>query len=180
MSVEDLQLWDRQPGEPPRAWAAFQVYRDAGPETRSIAFVCQQCGKTRGLVTRWCGAYQWVRRAAAWDDSVDRDRQQKQREDILSMNMRHAATASIALSKVIERLGQLTEPDLQAMKFQDIARMLEVAVRVERQARGEPGDTVQQVGGAQTADLLRKLSTDELRQMEGLLRKAHDGGTGDG
>jgi hypothetical protein len=40
-----LQPWDRQPDEPPKAWAAFARYRDLGTEKRSLRVVSEELGR---------------------------------------------------------------------------------------------------------------------------------------
>ena len=48
-----IEAWDRQPGEGPKSWAAFCVYRDMDPATRSLSNVAQQLGKSKVLMARW-------------------------------------------------------------------------------------------------------------------------------
>lgn len=62
--------WEMQPGETPKAFAAFCVYRDMGPE-RSIEGVAQKCTKSVSLMRRWSEGNQWASRAAAYDAYMD-------------------------------------------------------------------------------------------------------------
>ena len=52
--------------ESSKAWEAFCLYRDLGPE-RSFDKVYQKCSKSVSLLARWSGLYHWVQRAQAFD-----------------------------------------------------------------------------------------------------------------
>jgi len=66
-----VRAFERQDGETVKAFEAFKVYRDLGPE-RSLAKVAEiRYGKTTSnarQVARWSSRFDWVERAAAWDD----------------------------------------------------------------------------------------------------------------
>lgn len=71
---EDAPLtlpWDRQPGEPARAFQQFVLYRDMGP-TRSPSRVASSLSLTRQAVQQKATAWAWVNRCAAWDRHLDR------------------------------------------------------------------------------------------------------------
>ncbi len=59
-----MLAWSRQEGESARAFEAFALYRDMGPE-RSLAKVGRGLGKSRGLMERWSSAHDWVDRVEA-------------------------------------------------------------------------------------------------------------------
>jgi transposase-like protein len=63
-----MHVWERQSGESEQAHAAFLLYRDMPKGERSVARVGQECGKNPSLLERWSAAWQWVQRAAAWDE----------------------------------------------------------------------------------------------------------------
>ena len=101
------ELWDRQPGEPPRGWHAFTHYRNLGVY-RSLARAHQEhqgiCGRVWGgrgrdlkdwkqLSRRWG----WVDRAAAWDASLDAMCLQAAAADQVEVRSRHARLAQGAL-----------------------------------------------------------------------------------
>jgi hypothetical protein len=94
MEHDELAIYERLPHEPPRAFRAFCIYRDAGP-TRSLKLVDEtlrpekrlQKGKKRaticGVINRWSTKYLWVERATAYDVHVDRERRRVREEEIL-------------------------------------------------------------------------------------------------
>lgn len=135
MSVEPTSdPWERRSGESSPAFEAFARYRDAGIE-RSIRGVAQELGKSATLLARWSSANDWVARAAAWDAEQDR----RWRNQIAARRRRaidrHINMAQLAQTKVAARLMGLDEQTLSAT---ELTRLLDVAVRIEREALGEP------------------------------------------
>ena len=57
-------LFEQQPRESSKAFAAFQVYLRMGPQ-RSLAAVGQQLGKSRVVIERWSSKFDWVSRVQA-------------------------------------------------------------------------------------------------------------------
>lgn len=70
------ELWDRQPGEPARAYHAFRVYLES--ETRTYAAVRVALGLHAHTVKNYAYNYNWFERSLAWDleqrKIVDRER----------------------------------------------------------------------------------------------------------
>ena len=81
------RLWERQQGESPKAFDAFECYRTLGPE-RSLQAAWEkhytrpgtlrertgkgrkEAGEVVGYFRRWYKRWQWAQRAAAWDEEV--------------------------------------------------------------------------------------------------------------
>src|SRR5215211_3673678 len=59
-----MLAWEQQPGESARAYEAFALYRDMGPD-RSLAKVAQMLGKSKTLLSRWSSEHAWVDRVKA-------------------------------------------------------------------------------------------------------------------
>jgi hypothetical protein len=64
------QQWQRRPGESARAYAAARVYFEMGAG-RSQAEVAQKSAKSRPLIKRWSSVWEWVSRAAAFDEYLE-------------------------------------------------------------------------------------------------------------
>ncbi|MGB9858672.1 MAG: hypothetical protein ACPLQP_01910 [Moorellaceae bacterium] len=134
------ELFERLPGETTKAWAAFQVYRDLGPQ-RSLGKVREALGKSTGymrVLEEWASKYQWVKRAAAYDDYLERKKREAQEKAVVKMAERQAKIALGFQEKIAQRLASL---DPQELSPGDLARWFEVAVKVERLARGVPTET---------------------------------------
>ena len=116
--ANNAELWERLPQESMKAYAAFCAYRDLGPD-RSMAKAGEVLGKSQGLMEGWSAAYDWVKRATAWDDEQDRVARKAQMDEIKKMRVRHAKIAQKALDKVSAALDKVN-PD--AMTNADMAR----------------------------------------------------------
>ena len=138
----DLDPWERQPGESEVAFAAFQIYRDLTPKRR-LAAVAQKSGKSVPLMERWSAHHKWRDRAAAWDREQDRVGREAELEEVKAMRRRHANLAVRMLNKAAQRLEgdpahNVTALDVSKLTAEQVARLAEVGVKIERAARGEP------------------------------------------
>lgn len=65
----------QQPGESARAFAAFRIYLEAGPD-RSIRKLGRKLGKNRTTLGNWSSKWHWAERVKAWEaDEAERIRQ---------------------------------------------------------------------------------------------------------
>ena len=143
--ANNAELWERLPQESMKAYAAFFAYRDLGPD-RSMAKAGEVLGKSQGLMEGWSAAYDWVKRATAWDDEQYRVARKAQMDEIKKMRVRHAKIAQKALDKVSAALDKVN-PD--AMTNADMARLMDVASKLERLSRGDVGEVVEERDGGQ-------------------------------
>jgi len=77
----DQQLWNKQPEETPKAYAAFCIYRDLKPGERSIDTAYRQtlsdeerqksAKRAPGCWDRWSAKHKWVARVEAYDNHLD-------------------------------------------------------------------------------------------------------------
>ena len=139
-------LFEQQPREGAKAFAAFSLYLNLGPE-RSTREVGKQLGKSEGLVERWAAKFDWRSRVAAYGSHlaiVEREaveatarakgpqweaREQQLRETEWAMHERAIAAAKRGLDAYMER-------DKVYANLADIARMLEIASKLGRLATG--------------------------------------------
>jgi hypothetical protein len=125
-----LAAFERLPGESSPAFAAFGIYRDLGPQ-RSLRAVGRKLGKSGSLIERWSSRWMWCTRAAAYDAYLDDERRTGAREEALAMGHRHAVLARLMQAKVLEGLLRL---DTNGLPASSLARLLDVACRIERDA----------------------------------------------
>ncbi len=128
------QPWERRKGESQRAFAAFVMYRDLGNE-RTYATVAEKLQKSEALIGRWGRNHSWQERVEAYDAYLDRRRVEANIRERIRMVDRQAQTAVLIQEKCTEALGTLDGQKLTPMQ---IARLFEVATKVERSCRGEP------------------------------------------
>lgn len=130
------EIWERQPRESSKAYAAFCIYRDMGPD-RSIEKVYEKRSK-RGPLSRlknWSVKHNWVERANAYDDYLERKKREEKEKAILEMAERHARLAMAFQQRIAQRLQEIDPAELSPA---DMARWLDIATKLERLSRGEP------------------------------------------
>lgn len=133
MQNGDQLFWERMKGESAKAYAAFSVYRDLGP-MRRIPEVARQLAKHDSLLRRWSAKWRWQERCFAYDLHTDREHRRQIEEARLKMPEREAMIANKALSVAAQRLLSM---DVEKLSPMALARLFEVAVRVETTARAE-------------------------------------------
>ena len=188
MSDEGKQAWDRQAGESSKAYAHFCLYRDMGV-SRSLRTLEEVDGCTSGYrqLGRWSSRWRWVERCEAYDDYLEYQRRLQQEEERREMTKRHAKMGMLAQSfavRKLEKMANRIEQDEEHVSPADVARILDIGVKVERLARGEPTDSHEVMGpggGPLKLDLAETLK--RIDEVYGL--KTEDGtgktrGPGDG
>lgn len=172
--------WERQPTETDMAWEAFVVYRNLGPTKRSQVETAKVLSKHPGTLTPWSAEHQWVLRAHAYDQWVDRQNLMAEAEARKEMRKRHIqmamslqGAAALALNKIIKAEQQGEQLTLKPGEMKELA---ELGLKIERLNRGEPDSiTEQKVEIDKPVTVVHDysaLSSDDLRQLKSLLLKA--------
>ena len=157
--IGDLSMakeFEQQPNESAKAFAAFSLYLNMGPE-RSLEAVGRKLGKSGGLVQRWSSRWRWAERVdahAAHLASVEREaievaargkaaewakRQDEVRQREWEMHERCIGAAKKAFEAFMAR-------EKVYANLADIARMLEVASKLGRLASGLATDKTELTG----------------------------------
>lgn len=118
------------------------MYRDQGSD-RSLTKVALEVHKSRPLLGRWSRRDDWVARARAWDDELNRAKDAAQVKATVEMADRHARAAEALLGRGLQGLQTVKTAE---MGPRDIAYMLDVAVKIERLSRGQPNERVEMIG----------------------------------
>lgn len=147
MAMEDIELWERQPFEHSRCFQAFAIYRDMGPD-RALRKVAHELSKSYPVILKWNNRWFWQERVAAYDQYLDRiklEAQAKARQEMAERQAREGKSLqNLAIGAVAHLLGEDGKP--KKLKASDIARLLEVGVKIERLAVGEPTENVKEEG----------------------------------
>lgn len=154
--------WERQENESAKAFEAFCIYRDMGIQ-RSVRKVARELGKSETLMARWSGNYDWVERAASWDEEQDRIVRQAQLDDIKKMRKRHAEIATDMLVKAAAALEELPADEIKAA---DISRMVDIASKLERISRGDVGEVIEERDGGEAVNPVQIYIPDNKRGRE--------------
>ncbi len=164
--MDNIQPWEQQEGETPRAFGGFQVYKDLGP-SRSLNAVAEDLfGKKKAktqvrTVSRWSSKWRWVERARAWDRYAtrqanqaslkERRRQGKQAAEWQANQARALMAVCLApadaLQKKIQRAAANKEEGLEGLGVKDLGWLAMTAgkimpglIKAERLARGMDDD----------------------------------------
>lgn len=160
--VQEVELWERQPGETPKQWEAFALYRDMGAE-RSIQKVADELGKTKPNLGVWSKKNHWVERVTAWDAEVDRLNRLQQVKDIKKMRKNHATVASAMIVKAAQALNKIP---IEEIKASDVSKMVDVASKLERISRGDVGEVIENRDGGQAMNAVQIYLPENHRQDE--------------
>jgi hypothetical protein len=166
--------WEQLPGESAKAYAAFCLYRDQGPN-RSIEATSRLYhshaaprgsqtaqGRRRGAsgqIRNWAQRWSWSARARAWDQELEHVKWSQQVEASAEMAERHAREALMLQNKAVERLRLLRPEELGP---REILSYLIEAAKLERLARGEPTERVTE---EHRFTDVKELSDDELARI---------------
>ena len=124
------QPWDRQKGESARAFEAFLVYLQMGPE-RSVRAVAQKLSKSYKLAGRWSSTSHGVERCRAWDNYLQQEAKKAAAAAVRNMNRRHAQMAAAiqgtAMQALQERGADMVNPN-------NFAAIVKLAAELERQS----------------------------------------------
>lgn len=131
--------WAPQPGETALGFSYFQAYRSAGAG-RTIAQTARDTGRDPGTLRALSAKFAWVDRALAFDRYVDARSVEELIRGRTQMRQEHATVAVLAREKIMARLKSI---DPEEMNVRDLATMLDLSVKIERQARGEADKTLE-------------------------------------
>jgi hypothetical protein len=142
--------WQQRKGESAVAFAAFVAYRDMGPE-RSLSKVAkggQVGGRTKHALEKWSAKHDWVARAEAWDQELDRHRTDAAAAEVEEMRRRHIQTAQGMQGLGVQELAKLVakseaSPNAPAMTPEQTRWFLKDGTAMERLSLGEPTEVSQ-------------------------------------
>ncbi len=147
--------FEQQPRESAKAFAAFSVYLNLGPE-RSLAVVARQLAKSEQLLKRWSARYDWPARVqahAAHLATVEREAQEvmtrtraaewiQRREDHRQEEWDLRGELIVAGRAVLTRF----KDGAKGATLGDVARALELASKLGRLASGMATDKTEVTG----------------------------------
>lgn len=137
--------WDRQHGESPPAFAAFQAWLAMGQGRRSTRAVAVELGKHLSLIQRWCGrrGHGWIARGEAYDRHMNGIAQRAEEKAVEASAGTWAARLAASREADLLAAGRLREKALSILRrcaedgtLGEAVRALAVASRLERVACG--------------------------------------------
>lgn len=140
---------EQLPREGSKAFAAFKVYLDLGPN-RSTAATGKKLGISKTMVCRWSTKFGWTDRVAARDAHIaELERQAIERlacEKAVEWWQLHEPTRRQAWLEAEEAIAMVREARERWRKsgrtpgFEGMARMLELAIKLKQFAAGMPSE----------------------------------------
>ena len=141
--------WERQPGEPDKAFAKFSYYLQLGTG-RSLGQVADAFGISPARVKELSARWRWTLRAIAWQAEAVRHQREEERRQAAEAQQRHLRDAidwqriaGISLRSWVTR-NERGELELaRELSPREALRLWRVGYRAERSLRGasaEPGE----------------------------------------
>lgn len=126
--------WNMRPDESAKAYQAFEVYRDMGPD-RSLERVGQLLGKSTVTVERWSTANDWQARVRAFDEAAAAKASERALEDAATVRARQAQHAKAIQLRAMQKIAAMDPGD---MSMSEATRAWQVGAENERKALGIP------------------------------------------
>jgi hypothetical protein len=179
MRDEDKQPWDRLTGESSKAFANFCLYRDMGV-SRSLrkAAVDGRCTAKLRQLERWSTRHKWVERAADYDAYLDRLARFESERARKNMLKRHSQLSllgqNVAVASLQRILHEMNEDPACKLTPRDAGYLLDLSVKIERVARGEPESSVELSGSAARPLNVQLVAQKAIEQALGIYGPAAD------
>ena len=150
--VGTARPWDHDDSETDRAFLAFTSYLSLGPHRSLRAASDDFYGDSEGhgasaaqlrQFQYWSSAHNWVQRTNSYDANLARRRLSCLEDEQLAADLRHLELARAFQEKIARRLAEL---DPQTLTPMELAKWLEVSVKLERLALGAATERTESVG----------------------------------
>ena len=159
-----MELWERQERESGPRWEAFQTYRNMPPGKRSTNEVAKSLGKAPRLIHKWSSEDKWQDRCEAYDRYLDAEATARRIEGIAEMNKRHIDVAEKILEKAANGLDYIDPEDIRPS---DVAKLVDTAAKLERLARGDATEVVENREGESIVQAVQFYMPDNGRDGDG-------------
>ena len=124
-----MNLWERQPSETAKAFAAFGLYLDIPPLDRSVRSAVELFRKQGGKTTEcnwetWASRYNWRNRAAEHDSDLASRRRERMAKKLEQAQDEAFVLIRATLDKVKERIEGMDPEELSAGQIPAALRTL--------------------------------------------------------
>ena len=124
-----MKLWERQPSETPKAFAAFGLYLDIPPLDRSVRAAVESFRKQGGKTSErnwenWASRYDWRNRAAEHDSDLASRRRERMAKEVERAQDDAVVLIRATLDKVKERIEGMDPEELAAGQIPAALRTL--------------------------------------------------------
>lgn len=153
----EINLWERQPGETDHEYKAWMLYRDMYPAAKpTYSAVAQLLGVERGAITAIGTKWSFQARIQAWAKNCDDLLLSNKQQEIVDMNKRHVDLAT----KINEKLDiAIDQIDPYSMKPGELATLMKMSAEMERKARFDNTEAQRPSVNDDTNPNLKKVET---------------------
>ncbi len=124
-----VEVWERQPGESPKAYRAFCTYRDLGID-RTLAKAAALLGNDPKWFEQLSSRHKWVNRCKAYDQHIDHLLLTKMEQDAIKVK-RASLTASMKMVALgLQRLDTMDASELTTREAKEYIRNAVAIVQV--------------------------------------------------
>lgn len=131
---EMVYNWDRQPGETEKEFRLFTRYLSLG-RTRNFAKVSQSCEMSYAYICDLGNRQSWKLRSDESDLNQDEEFKTRLDEEILQSRIRQQRIGS-QMQKLAEKGIEMLTENVEDLSAQDISKLIDVGVKIERLALG--------------------------------------------
>lgn len=129
----EINLWERQPGETDHEYKAWMLYRDMYPAAKpTYSAVAQLLGVDRGAITAIGTKWSFQARMQAWVKFTDETLIRNKQQQIVDMNKKHVDLATRLNDKIESAIENI---DVYNLKPGELATLMKLATEMERKAR---------------------------------------------
>lgn len=183
--------WEKQDAESIRAYDAFKTYLNMPKRDRSIQraanyfyapYEIEEAARWQHPASqgeartfqKWSSIYRWIKRCRAYDEEMERRETESRDQQREAMKKRHIDISTQLQQKVLDRLRTMQTNDLSVS---DMKGLLDIAVKMERLALGEPTDTFKQQGDSENPLEYRDAARDEIaRRIDSIVERRRAAG----
>lgn len=130
-----INEWERREKESPKAYEAFCVYKDLG-RGRSLSEVSEKLRKSYALIRRWAKAYEWQKRADAWDNSISDKVIEKVSDSYAQMLELQINIGRMMQAKGTKAIQNMNFSEVTIKSLPAITALINSGVNLERTSRG--------------------------------------------
>lgn len=127
-----MPIWEKQSYETHTEFKYFIIHRDLGI-TRTLKKSSEIAGKSVKLFEKASAKNKWTERCHAYDVYLDKIKLKENEQAIIDMSKRHIQISLMIQKVLIEKIKTLQPRDVTV---KELSRLLDVSVRMERDARG--------------------------------------------
>lgn len=174
--VTKIPDYAKLPNETKAAFSAFVGFRTLEPDERSLEILSERRKTPMIKLFQWYEEYEWERRVKAWDFESEKIRRNKALKKVRLMDEAHAALGEKCTQVVCKEVGKLFRKaeqytDENIMSVSDMVKLGKYGMELERVARGEPVEIVEERSDSEHTTDLSNLTTEEIYDLQRLQNK---------